>query len=290
MIAFRHILFFLAFYVLCNASSPPAHAEAMDFKKLSAYSNEQLLNTIKIYKCSEAELNMLLPELHRRFPDFSRRLKAVALMYTGAPYVNNPLTDEGVNFFPYDKTDCTMFVLYAAAFANSRSFTEAIEHMRQLHYRQGTVGFKSRYHFTEDRITDPENKYFSAITEQYIKKTWDLKQVSLVLNRKKDGTCLFGDRLDGWSKKVTLSYIPRDRVIPGMLKPLPASIGIAFVKKSNWEKGIIVGHEGLLIDGDLYHASPGKGVRVIKNFLANEFHKTRWEGIILFSMNDMNIR
>jgi len=243
-------------------------------------------NCTALYACTEAGMDSLLSGLADRNPDFNERIKKLAALYVGAPYVDDPLTDETADWLPYDKTNCTLFVLYVTAFANSRSLQEARGHMRLLHYRNGTVGFKTRYHFTEDRITDPENRYFSTITEQYIKNPRDLRQVSLALNRKKDGGYLFGDRLDTWSKKITMRYIPRKGFIPGMLNPLPAAVGIAFVKKSNWEKGIIVGHEGLLIDGDLYHASPGKGVCVVKNYLAGEFQKTRWDGIILFMIKE----
>lgn len=243
-------------------------------------------NCTVIYTCTEAGIDALLSRLVDRAPDFNERIKKLAALYVGAPYVEDPLTEETTDWLPYGKTNCTLLVLYITAFANSRSLQEAREHMRLLHYRNGMVGFKTRYHFTEDRITDPGNRYFSVITEQCIKKPRDLRQVSLVLNRKKDGGFLFGDRLDDWSKRITMRYIPRKGFIPGMLKPLPATVGLAFVKKSNWGKGIIVGHEGLLIDDDLYHASPGRGVCVVKNYLAREFHKSRWDGIILFTIKE----
>jgi hypothetical protein len=72
-----------------------------------------------------------------------------------------------------------------------------------------------------------------------------------------------------------------------MLKNLPEAVGVALVKKSNWGKGIIVGHEGLLIEGDLYHASPSSGVVVIKDFLTAGFPQSKWEGLILFSINEV---
>ncbi|MEI6125837.1 MAG: N-acetylmuramoyl-L-alanine amidase-like domain-containing protein [Pseudomonadota bacterium] len=269
--------------------SPPAQAKTAlpDFSSLRLLSNEELLRDIKIHQCTEAQLDRLLPELHRRYPDFLKRLAALAALYTGAPYITDPLTDEAGNWLPYDKTNCTMFVLYAAAFANSRSYHEALRHMRQLHYRQGNVGFTARYHFTEDRITDPENIYFTSCTERFSTTIKALKQISVQLNIKQDGSFLFGDRLGTWSKKVTLRYIPRAGFQPAMLKNLPEVIGVAFVKKSNWSQGLIVGHEGLLINGDLYHSSPDAGVCIKKNFLHKEFSHSLWEGLILYTIHEV---
>ncbi len=244
-----------------------------------------------LYSCTQAGVDTLLSRLVEQTPDFNGRIRKLAALYVGAPYAaESPLHDEAADWLPYAQTDCTLFVLYITAFANSRSLQEARGHMRRLHYRGGVVGFKTRYHFTEDRITDPANRYFSVVTEQYVKTPRDLRQISLVLNRKKDGGYLFGDRLDTWSKKVTLHYIPRKGFVPAMLNPLPAAVGIAFVKKSNWEKGVIVGHEGLLIDGNLYHASPGKGVQAVGNYLEQAFPGSPWEGFVLFSINAVAVR
>lgn len=282
-----YILLLQILFFLLLSPGASAKTAAPDFNNLQLLTAEQLLGEIKIHKCTEAQLDLLLPELHRRYPGFLKRLSAIAVMYAGAPYSIDPLTDEMKNWLPYETTNCTMFVLYAAAFANSSSYHEALRHMKQLHYRQGEVSFKSRYHFTEDRITDPENKYFAACTEQYINSEKDMKQISLYLNIKKDGTFLFGGRLGPWSKKVTLRYIPRDGFHPEMLLKLPEAAGVAFVKKSNWEQGLIVGHEGLLIDGDLYHSSRDAGVCIKKSFLTKEFSRSSWEGLILYQIHEV---
>jgi hypothetical protein len=283
MYPYKHLLPGLVFFLLFANPFAAVTAES-SFKKLS---NEQLLAKTRLYKCTEAELDRLLPELHRRFPNHLKRLKAVAVMYKGAPYYTGPLTDETADWMPYAKADCTMFVLYATAFAGSRSCEEARRHMQHLHYRRGAVGFKTRYHFTSDRITDPDNRYFSVITKKHLKDPSSLRHVTLALNRKQDGSCFFNGRLDSWSRRVTLSYIPQTGFHPAMLKNLPEAVGVALVKKSNWGKGIIVGHEGLLIEGDLYHASPSSGVVVIKDFLTAGFPQSKWEGLILFSINEV---
>lgn len=290
MRTYKFILLFQAFFICFFSAPPTAKSAALDFQKLKFLSDEQLFKNVKIESCSENDLDALLGELQRRFPEYLKRIKAVAALYKGAPYCTTPLKDETANWFPYQKTDCTLFVLYSTAFANSSNYQEALTHMRHLHYRGAKVGFKTRYHFTADRITDPDNKYFSVITRQYVKNPDDLKQLTLNLNRKHDGASYFNGRLDNWSRKVTISYIPRAGFHLGMLRSLPEVIGIAFVKQSNWEKGVVVGHEGLLVEGDLYHSSPDSGIDVIKNFLRADFPHSQWQGIILYKINEVSGR
>lgn len=259
-------------------------AWCFDTPQLRSCSVGELVGQVRMYRCAEKDLDVLLPELHRRLPSFDDRVKALAQMYRGAPYVADPLLQETADWLPYGAANCTMFVLYIEAFANSRCMAEAREHMRLLHYRGGRVGFAERYHFTEDRITDPANTYFAEATEKYVRDPQSLRRIALELNRKKDGSLLFGDRLGRWTKKVALAYIPRAGFTPQILAPFPRVQGIAFVKKENWDKGLIVGHEGLLIDGDLYHASPAGGVIVEKNYLQSCFPSSPWEGMILFEL------
>jgi len=259
-------------------------AAGLDGPQLHGLSDAELLQRVRIYRCSARAIDELLPELFRRFPAFEDRVKAISQLYLGAPYVVDPLANEMADWLPYKETNCTLLVLYVAALANSSTLEQAREHMRLLHYRGGTVRYSSRYHFTEDRITDPANRYFAEATARYVRDEKNLRQVTLELNRKKDGSLLFGGRLGDWTKKVSLAYVPRAGFTPPQLSQLPRVIGIAFVKKDNWDKGLIVGHEGLLIDGDLYHSSPKRGAVVEKNYLEAGFPKSGWEGMLLFKL------
>lgn len=261
-----------------------AQALAGELPQLRGLTDAELFGRVRIHRCSAGDMDALLPELWRRFPAFDDRVRALARLYLGAPYAADPLTDEQADWLPYGETNCTMLVLYIEALANSRSLAEAREHMRLLHYRGGVVGFRTRYHFTEDRITDPANRYFAEATIRYVRKAAALRRVTLELNRTKGGGLLFGGRLGGWTKKVTLAYIPRQGFKPQQLAGLGRVTGVAFVKKANWDKGLIVGHEGLLMGDDLYHASPGRGVVVEKNYLAAGFAASNWEGMVLFDL------
>ncbi len=263
-------------------------AAATDDKTTDTTKQHPIRQPARMCEMGSQELDGLLPDLQHRLPVFKKRLQAICEMYTGCgPYCNDPLPDETKNWFPYQKTNCTMFVLYTAALTNSTSFNEALCHMRLLHYRNGEVHFKNRYHFTTDRISDPANSYFTACTEQFSADSAYLKKKTLTLNKKTDGSFLFDGKLGGWFKTLTIHYMPREGFTMGRLKPLPGVVGIAFVKKSNWDIGVLVGHEGILANGDLYHSSPGKGVNVQKNYLQTVFPDSDWEGFILFKINQV---
>jgi len=276
---------YTAFLIMLLGAFLSAEVKSVHPGLLRTLTDRQLIDAVKIQNCSPEELDCVLRELSVRFAEFDSRLAAIARMYVGAPYCSDPLTDEKNNWLPYTKTNCTMLVLYAAALANSGSYEEALAHMRRLHYRNAAVDFTNRYHFTADRITAPSNSYFSTITEQCVTRPEFLEQVTVTLNKKKDGTSFFGGRLDNWSRTLSIHYVARAGFSPGMLENLPNVAGIAFVKKSNWKLGIIVGHEGLLIDGDLYHSSLNGGVRIVENYLSAAFPSTRWDGILFFTLN-----
>ncbi|MCX8044088.1 MAG: DUF1460 domain-containing protein [Desulfobacterota bacterium] len=246
-----------------------------------------IIAPIPISSCSETALNQLLAKLAEQRADFPTRISAIAAAYIGAPYVHHPLRDETSDWFPYRTVDCTMFVLCVTALANSRLIAEARQHMRLLHYRDGIVDFNHRYHFTADRITDPANRYFNAITERCVCDPSVLQRITCTLNRTKDGGYFFGKRLGSWSKTVTLAYLPRHGFHPSMLCRLPRVCGIAFIKKASVQQGVLISHEGLLIDNDLYHASPEKGVCIENGYLERIYPTTAWDGCVFFSINEV---
>ncbi len=253
------------------------------------FQDDEPFDSIKLHKLSYNEIDHVLSRLCRDKKSFNKKIEIVAQMFMNTPYSKDPFLDEKLNWLPCKTTNCTMFVLTTAAFANSCGIAEAYMHMRNLHYRGGKVGFKDRYHFTTDRITDPGNKYFSAETEKWVKKNTVLNNVNLQLNLKKNGGYFFGNRLGNWTREVSVDYVPREGFNPAMLKKkLPEVTGIAFVDKSLWDRGVIVGHEGILINGDLYHSSPGPGVNVMKNYLSEKFATSKWDGFILFKIKQLN--
>lgn len=235
-----------------------------------------------------AELDARLAALQQCTPRFADRLATLARLYRGCgPYVSDPLDHELQDWLPFRRTNCTMFVLYVTALANSASRNQARSHMRALHYRGGVVGFATRYHFTSDRITDPKNHYFSECTAACVRDPQILRSVTCTLNRAQNGAAFFNGRLGGWHHTVTLHYLPRADFRPESLRELPPVIGVAFLKKELWSRGVLVGHEGLLVNDDLYHASPGHGVNVVPGYLTREFADSPWEGLVFFSIHEV---
>ena len=80
-----------------------------------------------------------------------------------------------------------------------------------------------------------------------------LKKQKIILNQKENGD----EFLDlGWIKKTTVRYIPNDKITTDLLKKLPAIAGGACVKESYFKMGLMIAHEGMIIDQkDIIHAS-----------------------------------
>ena len=217
---------------------------------------------------SKTEVSNILPEFHKRFPNFEERLKAITIWRIGTPYEIFKLGEETLPdidpIIRLDVSDCTVHVLTSLSFAQSKDWDEARDNMIKIHYKIDENGnhtpiYKSRWHFTSDRIIS--NPYTVNITNELTGSS-DLENVDLTLNYKDDGSELLD--ID-WSKKVQFSYIPNNKVDLNLLEKLPNVCGIAFVRKSYFKNGLAIAHEGILIDQkDMIHASldADKTVRV----------------------------
>jgi hypothetical protein len=211
------------------------------------------------WKLSEEEISVLLPKFKEKYPDFEDRFRALTLWRIGTPYDEFKLGEEVPPdtdpLFRLDVSDCTVNVLTNLVLAQSTSWQEARKNITKVHYKSNKDGehipnYNARWHFTSDRLLS--NPSTVNITNEFIDQE-DLKVVELVLNKKSDGTYLLD--LD-WSKKIQVSYIPNKHINRTLLKKLPTLCGIAFVKESYFKNGLIIGHEGILIDNkSLIHAS-----------------------------------
>lgn len=214
-----------------------------------------------------AAVDRLLAEVHRRYPDLGTRLRALALLRLGTPYVLGCLGEEKPPdlkpIFRIDQVDCTVLVLTTTALAHAPSLQGARDMMRVLNYHpvpagQDPVTYANRMHFTYDRLTSSRHYGILEAPEQAAGGT---TKVTLILNRKKDGTPLLAIP---WERRVTARYIPTSAISEKVLATLPpACAGVAFVRKKNFPLGLVVAHEGLVIDRrDLVHAdSKAKQVR-----------------------------
>jgi hypothetical protein len=247
------------------------------------------INTLpKPWQLTEEEISFLLPQFYEHYPNFEDRLKAFALWRVGTPYEIYKLGDE-VEPDPdplirLDVSDCTGHVLTSLACVQAHSWEEARQNMIEIHYKADSVGRKvpsylSRWHYTADRIT--ANPYTVDITPEVVPKS-ELDSVIITLNRGEDGS----EFLElGWSRKLTVHYIPSGQIDRELLKKLPAVCGVAFVRKSYFKMGLVIAHEGMIIDNkDLIHASQSAGRTVKLDFLKYYFQENGplFDGIMVY--------
>lgn len=222
--------------------------------------NRQWIETLpKPWLLSESEVTNILPEFHKRYPNFEERLKAIAIWRIGTPYeifkLGEEMLPDNDPIIRLDVSDCTAHVLTNLSFAQSKTWDEAREKIIKIHYKVDKNGnqiptYKSRWHFTSDRILSNPNTV--NITNELIDSS-ELENIDITLNIKNDGSELL--EID-WSKKIRLSYIPNNRINSELLEKLPLVCGIAFVRRSYFKDGLAIAHEGILIDKkDLIHAS-----------------------------------
>lgn len=238
----------------------------------------------KPWTLSETEITEILPQFHAHHPDFLDRLRVFALWQVGKPYeifkLGEEVEPDPDPIIRLDVSDCTVHVLTSLAFTQSHTWLEARKNMINIHYKDGKPSYKTRWHYTSDRIQ--ENPYTINITQDLTDK---LELVDITLNRKADGS----EFLDlDWEKKTTVSYIPSERITKELLKSLPEVCGVAFVKKAWMKMGLIIAHEGLLIDQkNIIHASAEYGATVNVDFMKYYFRENGplFDGVMIYAFN-----
>ena len=240
---------------------------------------------------SEVEFESYLPQFQERFPKYHDRLKALNLWRVGTPYGLFCLGEEsGIDTDPLlraDSSDCTVHVLTTIAFAESYTWQNARDAMVDIHYKMDEKGekrptYKSRWHYTSDRLLHHERTVDITST---VASENELEKVEIELNKKQDGS----EFLDlNWSSNETIKFIPTVKIAENILLNLPAVSGVAFVKKSYFKMGIVIAHEGYLIDQtNLIHASSEYNKTVNVDFLSYLFNDgdPRFDGIMFYKIN-----
>ena len=240
---------------------------------------------------SETEFEFYLPQFHERFPNYHDRMKALNLWRVGTPYGLFCLGEEsGKDNDPLlraDSSDCTVHVLTTLAFAESFTWQNARDAMVDIHYKMDENGEKkptyiSRWHYTSDRLLHHDRTV--DITSSVAHEN-DLEKVEIELNKKQDGS----EFLDlNWSSNETIQFIPTVKITKNILLNLPAVSGVAFVKKSYFKMGIVIAHEGYLIDQtNLIHASSEHNKTVNVDFLSYLFNdgEPRFDGVMFYKIN-----
>ena len=245
----------------------------------------------KPWKLNEEQVSDILPQFHKKFPDFHDRLKAFALWQVGKPYELFCLGEESGEdkdpIFRLDVSDCTVHILTSLASVQSSSWHEARKTLIDIHYKRNDdqtsiPTYKSRWHFTTDRIQD--NPSTKNITSSLVSNQ-ELVTINLTLNKKEDGDEFL--KL-GWQKPTTIQFIPNKFVGEDLLDKLPQIAGVAFVKKTYFKMGLVVAHEGMIIDNkNIVHASSEFGKTVNMDFMEYYFldDGPRFDGVLIFSFN-----
>ena len=247
----------------------------------------------KPWSLSEREISEILPQFQQKFPDFHDRLKAFAVWQVGKPYELFCLGEEAGEdkdpIFRLDVSDCTVHVLTSLASVQSLTWNEAKINLINIHYKPNENGisiptYKSRWHYTTDRIQDhPSTR---NITLGLLPND-QLKTVTITLNKKTDGKAFLD--LD-WQKPTSIQYISSENLNSKVLQNLPNVAGVAFVRESYFKMGLVVAHEGMVIDQkNIIHASAEYGETVSMDFMEYYFREEGplFDGVLFYSFHPL---
>ena len=247
----------------------------------------------KPWSLSENEISEILPQFQQKFPDFHDRLKAFALWQVGKPYelfcLGEETGEDKDPIFRLDVSDCTVHVLTSLASVQSLTWNEAKINLINIHYKPNENGisiptYKSRWHYTTDRIQDhPSTR---NITLGLLPND-QLKTVTITLNKKTDGKAFLD--LD-WQKPTSVQYISSENLNSKVLQNLPNVAGVAFVRESYFKMGLVVAHEGMVIDQkNIIHASAEYGETVSMDFMEYYFREEGplFDGVLFYSFHPL---
>jgi len=247
----------------------------------------------KPWSLSEKEISEILPQFQQKFPDFHDRLKAFALWQVGKPYelfcLGEETGEDKDPIFRLDVSDCTVHVLTSLASVQSLTWNEAKINLINIHYKPNENGisiptYKSRWHYTTDRIQDhPSTR---NITLGLLPND-QLKTVTITLNKKTDGKTFLD--LD-WQKPTSIQYISSENLNSKVLENLPNVAGVAFVRESYFKMGLVVAHEGMVIDQkNIIHASAEYGETVSMDFMEYYFREEGplFDGVLFYSFHPL---
>ena len=247
----------------------------------------------KPWSLSEREISEILPQFQQKFPDFHDRLKAFALWQVGKPYelfcLGEETGEDKDPIFRLDVSDCTVHVLTSLASVQSLTWNEAKINLINIHYKPNENGisiptYKSRWHYTTDRIQDhPSTR---NITLGLLPNN-QLKTVTITLNKKTDGKAFLD--LD-WQKPTSIQYISSENLNSKVLQNLPNVAGVAFVRESYFKMGLVVAHEGMVIDQkNIIHASAEYGETVSMDFMEYYFREEGplFDGVLFYSFHPL---
>ena len=108
-----------------------------------------------LYQFTEAEVGAYLGPLQSREPDLRKRILHLARMNLGQPYELYLLgeapyeTYDPQPIYCLGKSDCLVFAEHMYAMALSRNWSEFMQVLQRIRYRDGKLGVATRNHYTE---------------------------------------------------------------------------------------------------------------------------------------------
>ena len=172
---------------------------------------------------------------------------------------------------------------------SSRSWGETKNKMIDIHYKPNEQNikqaeYKNRWHYTSDRILN--NPYTVNITNELALKN-ELEEIELTLNEKSDGSEFL--KLD-WNMNGRFKFIRSEFVDDKLLEKLPPVCGVAFVKKAYVKNGILIAHEGFVIDQKtLIHASSASKKTIqedLLNYLSGK-KESKFDGVMFYKISSI---
>ena len=257
---------------------------------IACTTDKEWLNSLpKPWTLSNEEVSEILPKIHKHYPNFHQRIKAINLWRVGTPYsifkLGEEIDPDPDPIIRIDTSDCTVHVLTTLAFTMSQSWEESKQSMIHLHYKDHQPSYKSRWHYTSDRLMN--HSLTVDITKTLLLED-EIASVHITLNQKENGSEFL--KLD-WKDERDVYYIPSDKITPELLQSIPEVAGVAFVRKKYFKMGIVLAHEGYLIDHSrVIHASSDAGETVNEDFMEYYFREDGplFDGIMVSKFVDPN--
>jgi len=157
---------------------------------LGCQSNDNWVDTLpKPWTLSQEEVSDILPKFHTHYPDFHQRIKAINLWRVGTPYsifkLGEEIDPDPDPIIRIDTSDCTVHVLTTLAFTMSQNWEESKENMIHLHYKDHNPSYKTRWHYTSDRLMN--HPLTVDITRTLLPEN-EMASVHITLNQKENGS------------------------------------------------------------------------------------------------------
>ena len=240
-----------AFAVLLACAPPlPADENVDDASRIpfaDAAKKEWLSKQKRLWQLTRPEVEDLLKEVHRRFPDPSERFRAIHTLRVGTPYAifcageESPVDPDPV--FRIDTTDCVLSVMTTIGMTESPDLDLARELMGPLMYypdpkdsSKYPFDFFNRIHDTWDWGT--KSPYYRDISAKVAGDK--------ILKRK---TKVWGPGVQTY--ETTVSTVPTSLLTPEFMARLPKLVVIGLCPD-----GTYASHVGVILDGKLFvHAT-----------------------------------